>query len=172
MELVIPAGEKRELFFVYDKPETIERVVRLAGEGAEVRISEIFLSDNVSSNVKVIHDARCTVSRISVRGVVNSKVSSHAKVIMLKHAQLSDSFVGQHFLVLDSSAEVDALPSLEIEADEVKAAHAATVRQLDDSELFYLRSRGLSESETKRLFIEGFLKLPEKYDGVIEKWIK
>ena len=170
MELLIPAGEKRNVVLVHDNPENAERVIRLAGEGAEVHVEEIFMSGNVQSRLTIIHDAMRTVSRVNTRGVVGKNQSnlSHAKIIIPKHGQLSDSFVSQHFLLLDDSAQAEAVPSLEIEADEVKAAHAATVSPLDPEKVFYMASRGVPEAEARKLIIQGFLKLPKGYEDL--KW--
>lgn len=169
-EIVIPAGEKREIVLVHSAPESTERVIRLAGEGAEVQIEEIFLV-NAQSNVVVIHDAMRTKSRVNVRGIVRKgHTVSHAKIIIPKHGQLSDSFVTQHFMLLDESAEAEAIPSLEIEADEVKASHAATIAPLDENKIFYLKSRGIKESDARKLIIEGFLNLPKSYEHLVGEW--
>jgi Fe-S cluster assembly scaffold protein SufB len=161
-ELVIPAGEKRHLVLIHDSPETARRVIRLAGEGAEVNVDEIFMSGGVQSDLTIIHDALRTKSRVNARGVVGKAQNtiSHAKIVIPKHGQLSDSFVEQHFLLLDDGAQAEAIPSLEIEADEVKASHAATISPLDAEKIFYLTSRGMSEAEARKMIIEGFLKLP------------
>ena len=50
-ELVIPAGEKKEIVIVHSSPESVKRVIRLAGDGAEVNVEEIFMSSNVQSNL-------------------------------------------------------------------------------------------------------------------------
>jgi Fe-S cluster assembly protein SufD len=169
-EIIIPAGEKREIVLVHSVPETAERVIRLAGEGAEVQIEEIFLA-NAQSNVVVIHDAMRTKSRINVRGIVSKgHTVSHAKIIIPKHGQLSDSFVTQHFMLMDESAEAEAIPSLEIEADEVKASHAATISPLDENKIFYLKSRGIKESDARKLIIESFLNLPKGYEHLVGEW--
>ncbi len=158
------AGEMKRVVFVHDSCDS-KRVIRLAGEGAEVHVDEIFLKGNIKSSLKIIHDARNTKSRIHSRGVVdrNQRAVAHAVVVIPKHAQLTDSFVSQDFLMLDSSASVDALPSLEIEADDVKAAHAATISCLDEEKLFYMTSRGMSKMQARDLIVEGFLRLPEGY---------
>ncbi len=165
-ELVIPAGEKRQIVLVHDAPESSQRVIRLAGEGAEVVVDEIFMSVSVKSQLTIIHDAMRTKSRVNARGVVGKAQNtvSHAKIVIPKHGQLSDSFVSQHFLLLDDSAQVEAIPSLEIEADEVKASHSATISPIDAEKIFYLASRGVSESEARKLIIEGFLKLPKGHE--------
>lgn len=162
-EITINAGERKSLVLIHDSPESKQQTVRLAGDAAEVIIDEIFLDGNAKSDLTIIHDARHTVSRVNTRGVVGKQqlTKSHVNIIMPKHAQLSDSDVSQRFLLLDNSAKADARPALEIEANEVKAAHAAMVSPIDETKLFYLTSRGLSQEEAKKLIIEGFLQVPE-----------
>lgn len=163
-ELVILAGEKRELVIVHKSAEKARHVIRLAGEGAEVKIDEIFLA-NAQSSVVIIHDAMRTKSRVNTRGIVSKGHSAaHARIIIPKHGQLSDSFVTQNFMLLDENAEAEAIPSLEIEADEVKASHSATIAPLDENKIFYLKSRGIPEEEARKLIIESFLKIPEGYN--------
>ena len=134
-----------------------------------MKVEEVFLNGNIKSKLKIIHDARNTTSRIHSRGIVkkNQSTVAHATIVIPKHAQLSDSYVSQDFLLLDSSASIDATPSLEIEADDVKAAHAATISPLNQEQIFYMTSKGVSEKDAKDMIIEGFLRLPEGY-----KWQK
>jgi Fe-S cluster assembly protein SufD len=165
-EIIIPAGEKREIVLIHKFPESEKKIIRLAGEGAEVVLQEIFLAGNVKSDVVVIHDAVRTKSRVNARGVVQKGQGtiSHAKVVIPKHGQLSDSFVSQHFMLLDDSSQAEAVPSLEIEADEVKASHAATISPIDENKIFYLKSRGIPEADARKLVIDSFLKIPEGHN--------
>ena len=101
-------------------------------------------------------------------------VFAHAKVIIQKHAQLSDSFVSQKFMLLDKTSKAEAIPSLEIEADEVKASHAATISPLDQEKLFYVMARGLSYVDASKLLIEGFLELPDSEllgGTILDHWV-
>jgi Fe-S cluster assembly protein SufB/Fe-S cluster assembly protein SufD len=59
-------------------------------------------------------------------------------------------------MILSKEARADAIPGLEIETNDVKATHSASVAQINDEELFYLMSRGLSEDSAKKLIIIGF----------------
>ena len=72
-------------------------------------------------------------------------------------AQRTDAFQESRNLLLSTAAHADAIPGLEIEADDVRCTHAAAVAQVDSEQLYYLRSHGLAEPEAKRLVIEGFL---------------
>jgi Fe-S cluster assembly protein SufD len=72
-------------------------------------------------------------------------------------AQHTDAFQENRNLLLSNRAHADAIPGLEIEADDVRCTHAAAVAQMDPEQLYYLRARGLSEANAKRLIIDGFL---------------
>ena len=72
-------------------------------------------------------------------------------------AQQTDAFQESRNLLLSKSAHADAIPGLEIEANDVRCTHAAAVAQIDPEQLHYLRSHGLPDDQAKRLIIEGFL---------------
>jgi Fe-S cluster assembly protein SufD len=72
-------------------------------------------------------------------------------------AQRIDAFQECRNLLISKKAHADAIPGLEILANDVRCTHAAAIAQLDPDQLFYLRSRGLDEPTAKRLVIEGFL---------------
>ena len=72
-------------------------------------------------------------------------------------AQRTDAYQTNRNLLLSPEARAESLPNLEIEADDVRCSHGATVGQLEEEELFYLMSRGLSRPVAERLVIFGFL---------------
>lgn len=80
----------------------------------------------------------------------------NGKVFVPKEAQLTDAAQLNRNLLLSSQARVDTKPELQITADNVKCSHGATVSQLEADELFYLRSRGLSEDNARRLLLDAF----------------
>ena len=87
-------------------------------------------------------------------------------------AQHTDAYQTNRNLLLSGNARADSLPNLEIEADDVKCSHGATIGELDSDAKFYLMSRGLSRIQAERLVVLGFLgevlsKLP--LGGVVEK---
>ena len=87
-------------------------------------------------------------------------------------AQGTDAYQTNRNLLLSEDARADSLPNLEIEADDVKCSHGASVSQLDSEALFYLLSRGMSRYQAERLVVVGFLgdvlsRLP--LGGVVEK---
>ncbi len=80
----------------------------------------------------------------------------NGKIIVRPHAQRTNSSQSSRNLLLSKSAQIDTKPQLEIFADDVKCAHGATVGQLDAEEIFYLQSRGLSETEARNLLTFAF----------------
>lgn len=82
----------------------------------------------------------------------------NGKVFVTKEAQLTDATQLNRNLLLSPKARVDTKPELQITADDVKCAHGATVSQLEAEEIFYLRSRGLSEDDANQLLIDAFTK--------------
>jgi Fe-S cluster assembly protein SufD len=85
-----------------------------------------------------------------------SKTVFRGVIRVFPGAQRTDAYQTNRNLLLSDRAEAVSLPNLEIEADDVKCSHGATVGQLDEEEMFYLRSRGLTREDAERLVIFGF----------------
>jgi Fe-S cluster assembly protein SufD len=77
--------------------------------------------------------------------------------VIEKNAQQTKSFLRENVLLLSPNAKAEAIPNLEIEANDVKCSHAATISNISDEEVFYLMSRGISRKEAEELIVEGFL---------------
>ena len=92
------------------------------------------------------------------KGVVKDKSRSLFKgmIRIEKNAKNSRAYLAEHGMILSKDALADAIPGLEISTNEVKATHSASVAQLNEEEIFYLTSRGLSENDAKKLIIVGF----------------
>jgi Fe-S cluster assembly protein SufD len=135
--------------------------VQLLGSGAKTSTRQIVLgqgTDHVDYHTSLEHLVGETqsdqVSKAilgeSSRGVFNGRIYIAAK------AQKSDSGLLNRTLLLSPAAEINTKPELEIHADDVKAAHGATIGQLEPESLFYLRSRGVPEREARQLLTSGF----------------
>jgi Fe-S cluster assembly protein SufD len=118
----------------------------------------------------VRHNARDTTSDIVWRGVADQRSRGvfHGAITVAAGVDGADAQLSNKNLLLSANAEIDTQPVLEIHADEVKAAHGATVGQLDEDALFYLRSRGLAPDAARRLLISAFCSavlsdLPEQH---------
>jgi len=116
--------------------------------------------DEHCDNTTVIdHLAPDTTSREVFKGVLDdqSRAVFQGKIVVHKDAQRINGHQLSKALLLSDAAEMDAKPELEIYADDVKCSHGATTGQLDETELFYLRSRGIPEAQARNMLIRSFL---------------
>lgn len=135
--------------------------VQLAEENAEVELFGLCrLEKETQSHIhaSVEHIAPHTRSRQHFKSVLKdqSRFSFEGKIHVHPAAQKTEAYQLNNNLVLSDEASANAKPNLEIFADDVKASHGATVGQLDEEQLFYLRSRGLCLSQAKEWLIDGF----------------
>jgi Fe-S cluster assembly protein SufD len=135
--------------------------VRLEGEGARLDANGVLFADgrrHLDTRIGIEHIARDTTCNLLWRGLGagRGRAVFHGGIAIRAGADGSDANLSNKNLLLSDSAEIDTQPVLEIHADEVKAAHGATVGQLDPTAMFYLRSRGLSEAEARRLLTAAF----------------
>ncbi len=135
---------------------------RLAGEGSGARVTGAYAShgrQHIDFDTTQEHAAPNTTSDLAFRGVLTGRSSAVWKgnIIVDPGAQKTDAFQESRNLLLSKRAHADAIPGLEIQANDVRCTHAAAVAQVDPEQLFYLRSRGLPLEVAKRLVIEGFL---------------
>ena len=143
---------------------------RLAGQGAEARVTGAYASrgaQHIDFDTTQEHAAPNTTSDLAFRGVLAGRSSAvwRGNIIVDPGAQKTDAFQESRNLLLSKRAHADAIPGLEIQANDVRCTHAAAVAQVDPEQLFYLRSRGLPEPLAKRLVIEGFLSaLVERFE--------
>ena len=129
-------------------------------------------SFDVTSNL--IHNGQNSRGRVLVKSVMkdNSKSLFKGMIKIGKYAKASESYLAGHAILLDKGAKSDAIPGLEIETNEVKATHSASVAQLDEAQIFYLMSRGLSRELAKREIVSGFLEpLSRKMGPTIRAWV-
>jgi Fe-S cluster assembly protein SufD len=135
--------------------------VDLAGDGAHFVSRGVFAlrgRQHADTHLDVRHIARDTTSDILWRGVADERARGvfHGAITVAPGADGADANLSNKNLLLSPHAEIDTQPVLEIYADEVKAAHGATVGQLDEQVMFYLRSRGLPPDAARHLLIAAF----------------
>jgi len=113
---------------------------------------------HVDNHTHISHLAHHTGSRELYRGVLDGhgRAVFNGKVLVAKRADKTDSSQANHNLLLSKGAEIDTKPELEIYADDVKCAHGATIGQLDEQQLFYLRSRGIDSAAARSLLVGAF----------------
>ena len=135
---------------------------RLAGPGSSARVTGAYAgngSQHLDFDTTQEHAAPNTTSDLAFRGVLEESATAvwRGMIRVDPGAQQTDAYQENRNLLLSKSAHADAIPGLEIEANDVRCTHAAAVAQIDAEQLHYLRSHGLADEQAKRLIIEGFL---------------
>ncbi|MFQ5474835.1 MAG: Fe-S cluster assembly protein SufD [Candidatus Nanoarchaeia archaeon] len=124
---------------------------------------------------KVIHEAPHTDSDMLVRGICTGKAKTIFRGLIKidRNAHDCSGFQREDALLLSETAEVDAVPMLEINNDDVQCSHGTSVGQVDKEKLFYLMSRGLSHDEAEHMITEGFFQpLLKKLDDNLAEEVK
>ena len=134
---------------------------RLNKEGAEIMMNGLYMTDNaqhIDNHTRVDHFKPLTQSNQNYRGVLNGKSRGvfNGKVVVHPQAQKIEAYQNNANLLLSDDAEIDTKPELEIYADDVKCNHGATIGQLDNDMLFYLRSRAIDEQTARSLLTYAF----------------
>jgi Fe-S cluster assembly protein SufD len=157
-----------------------------AGEGAEVSANGVNLlsgRQHADTTLFLDHAVPNCASREVFRAVVDDRAHSvfQGRIMVRPDAQKTDAKMMTRALLLSDEAEADNKPELEIFADDVTCGHGATTGSLDESLLFYLRARGLSEKEAQSLLIQAFVGeaiesiesdgLRELAIGAVQRWL-
>jgi Fe-S cluster assembly protein SufD len=135
--------------------------IDIASPGAEVAFDGLYLAgdgQHIDNHTRVDHRVGPAISRQEYRGILNGRCRCvwNGKAIVHEGADGTDADQANHNLLLSTKAEIDAKPELEIYTDDVKCSHGTTVGQLDESSLFYLRSRGLDKRHATQVLTHAF----------------
>ncbi len=135
--------------------------VHLAGEGARADLSGLYFgsgNQTLDQQINVVHAAKNCTSRQAFRGVLDDESTGvfNGAIEVRPGADGTDAAQSNDNLLLSNRAEANTQPRLEILADDVACKHGATVGQLDDEAMYYLRTRGIAVDEARRLLIHGF----------------
>src|SRR4029077_4378944 len=133
----------------------------LAGEGGECLINGLFIgngSQHIDKYMLVEHASPHCSSRQFYNGILDGHSHGvfHGRIIVHKDAQKTDAKQTNRNLLLSDDAQIDTKPQLEIYADDVKCTHGATIGQIEENALFYLRSRGIDEMSARKLLLGAF----------------
>lgn len=111
-------------------------------------------------DIEIIHAAPKTTSTTNIKGVVDGSAWAFVfgSIKVLPSARGTEAFLEERILLVSAEAKAEAVPNLEIETDDVKCSHAATVGRIDEEEMFYLMSRGFRQPQAKEMIVEGFLR--------------
>jgi len=161
--------------------------VTLAEENAETNLYGLFLNDreqHVDNFTSVDHAAPGCTSNQMYKGILDEDAHGafHGRVLVRKDSQKTVAYQSNKNICLTPSAKMRTKPQLEIYADDVKCSHGATVGQLDDAALFYLRSRGIGVKEARLMLMYAFaddivrqipvLPLKEQISGLVNSRLR
>ncbi len=140
----------------------IRMETKLAGRGANARVTGAYVGNgrqHLDYDTTQEHAAEDTTSDLSFRGVLDGRSTAvwRGMINVEAGAQRTDAFQDCRNMLLSNKAHADAIPGLQIEADDVACTHAAAVSQIDPEQLFYLTSRGLDKELSGELIVGGFL---------------
>ena len=138
------------------------------GAGAQCNNIGVFLGkgkEHIDFTTNMHHNVENTTNEVLVDGILKDESSSvyRGLIRIEKKAQKTWSYLQNHILKLGEKTLANSIPSLKIDANDVKASHGATVGQINDEHMFYLMARGLSRQEAERLIVEGF------FEPIIQK---
>ena len=133
----------------------------LAGEGGECLINGLFIGagkQHLDNYMLVEHAQPHCESRQFYNGILDGHAHGvfHGRIIVHRDAQKTDAKQTNRNLLLSDDAQIDTKPQLEIYADDVKCTHGATIGQIEENALFYLRSRGIDEASARKLLLLAF----------------
>lgn len=139
----------------------IHQEVFLDGRGAEAEVNGVtFATDKqlISYYTQQTHNAPNTRSDLLYKDVVRDKARCiwRGMIKVAKDAQKTDGYQRNDGLIMSDTCRVDAIPGLEIEADDVRCTHGATCGRVDEEQLFYCMCRGLTRSEAMHMIVQGF----------------
>lgn len=153
----------------------------LAGRGARLDVIGAFYltnSDEVKATINITHAATDTYSNTLIKSVLNEKARGgfYGLVKINRGAKNTDTYFREDALLLSKEAKAEAIPSLEIDENEVKAGHASTVGPVDPEQIFYLMSRGVTQTEAKRMVVQGYFHsvselLPDKEQETLNTFL-
>jgi len=158
--------------------------VTLTGEGADAQLYGLYLTDRTqhTDNSTFIDHAvpNCTSNEL-YKGILDDQATGafNGKIMVRRDAQKTQAYQANNSLLLTADAHMKTKPQLEIYADDVKCSHGATIGQLDNEALFYMRARGIGERDAKLLLMFGFVhevikqisihSLRERIDDMVNK---
>ena len=139
---------------------SLENVMQGSGSSAE-DFEIIFGSDSQKFSITsdLTHVGQDTKGKVAAKGVFRdaSRGLFKGMVKIGKDAKNASSFLAGHSVLLGKNSASDTIPGLQIENNDVKATHSASVAQIDSAQLFYLESRGIPEEHAKKMIVEGFM---------------
>lgn len=162
--IVVGKNEEKGIMILLNQGGNFSVEVVLAKPGAKALILGI-ITGNDQAEIKLFTQTRHLVANTHaetmIHGVLRDSATAELKGIIKidRQANQATDFLTEKMLVLSSRARAMIEPALEIKANEVRASHAATVTTVDEDQVYYLMSRGITKTEAELLIVEGFIKI-------------
>lgn len=149
--------------------------IEIDGEGSEANMFGLYLtkgSTHVDNHTTVDHKQPNSNSNELYKGIMDEKSKGvfNGKIFVRSEAQKTNAFQSNNNILLSDQATVNTKPQLEIWADDVKCSHGCTTGQMDEEAVFYLRSRGISESDARALILKAFAS--EVIEKINNEWLR
>ena len=133
----------------------------LDGEGGECTLNGLYLpcgGQHIDTHTQIDHAKPHCHSFELYKGILDGKATGvfNGKILVREDAQKTDAVQSNHSLLLTKEAKINTRPQLEIFADDVKCTHGATIGQLDEESIFYMRSRGIGREQARGMMIAAF----------------
>ena len=164
-ELAVRQGERSRLRSVSlalgAKLARLDLASELAGPGAHADLLGLYAgrdAQHLDHNTAIDHAMPHTTSRELYKGILDERAKGVflGRIHVRPHAQKIGAMQTNRTLLLSDSAAIHTRPQLEIHADDVKCSHGASIGRLDETQLFYLRARGIAEADARALLLSGF----------------
>ena len=138
-------------------------IVDMNGANSEAMITGLYQPDSTQRFIFVTHqnhNASQTKSDLMFKGVLDNNAYSlwQGNIFVAKDTTGADGYQMNNNLLLDRKAHAESIPGLEIIADDVRCSHGVTISNIDQEQLFYLKSRGIDETNGKQLIVDGYIR--------------
>jgi Fe-S cluster assembly protein SufD len=150
-----------------------------AEKGSDMRHTGLYITqgdEHLDLFTTDLHEAGNTTGDTVWKGALTgeSRASYEGLIHIVKDAQDTDTYLQTHSMLLSPRAKGDAIPSLIVETDNVKASHGGTVGEIDEEQVFYMMSRGISRPDAVRILVEGYFEevIQRLHDPVLEEMVR
>jgi Fe-S cluster assembly protein SufD len=150
-----------------------------AEQGSDMRHTGLYITqgdEHLDLFTTDLHEAGNTTGDTVWKGALTgeSRASYEGLIHIVKDAQDTDTYLQTHSMLLSPRAKGDAIPSLIVETDNVKASHGGTVGEIDEEQVFYMMSRGISRPDAVRILVEGYFEevIQRLHDPVLEEMVR
>jgi Fe-S cluster assembly protein SufD len=150
-----------------------------AEQGSDMRHTGLYITqgkEHLDLFTTDLHEAGNTTGDTVWKGALTgeSRASYEGLIHIVKDAQDTDTYLQTHSMLLSPRAKGDAIPSLIVETDNVKASHGGTVGEIDEDQVFYMMSRGISRRDAVRILVEGYFEevISRLHDPVLEELVR